>query len=414
MTQARDVTPTRPRTGVMSHSGGFWLLGAALLILMSAAGAPTPLYVVYQQRWGFSATVLTSVFAIYALALLVALVTVGALSDHLGRRPVLAAALVAEAASMLVFLDAHGVGWLLAARTVQGLATGAAAGAISAALVDLQPPARPRRGALVNSIAPAVGLAVGALGSGLLLQYASAPTTLVFGGLAVAFVLLALAVALLPETVSRRPGALASLRPRIAVPAHARPHFLSATPPLVATWAIGGLYLSLGPSLTASSLHVGSHLVGGLVVTTLMGFGAAAALFARDRAPRRVMVVGSVLLAAGTAVSLLALGLGSAPLFFAGTAVAGVGFGAAFLGAFRSLAALPAPGERAELFASIYVVSYLAFSVPAVAAGMIVPRLGLGETATGYGLVVIVLGLLAALPRFARVGQRVAPGGAAD
>ncbi|HEY2174525.1 MAG TPA: MFS transporter [Mycobacteriales bacterium] len=400
LTQARPLdttTATRRLPGAVS----FWLVGATLLALMSAASAPSPLYIVYQGRWGFSTTTLTAVFAVYAIALLAALLTVGALSDHVGRRRVLVVSLLLEAVSMVVFLGADGVGWLYAARILQGLANGAATGAISAALVDLQPGHRPRLGALVNSAAPMVGLAVGALGSGLLVQYAGRPTTVVFGVLIAVFAVLAAVVAFLPETVVRRAGAVRSLRPRLAVPGPARRHFVAAVPGLVAAWATGGLYLSLGSSLTAEVLHVDNHLVGGLVVSALAGAGAVAALVARDATPRTVMVQGSLVLAAGTGVTLLALAATSTPWFFVGTVVAGLGFGATFLGALRSLAQLAAPAERAELFASIYVVSYLAFSIPAVIAGAAVASLGLLTTATAYGVVIIVLALLAAIPRSA-------------
>jgi hypothetical protein len=71
------------------------------------------------------------------------------------------------------------------------------------------------------------------------------------------------------------------------------------------------------------------------------------------------MIGGSAVLAAGTLISLLALTGASTPLFLVGTAVAGTGFGAAFLGAFRSLATLAGPTQRAGLFAAMYVVSYL-------------------------------------------------------
>ncbi|MCO5984894.1 MFS transporter [Actinoallomurus spadix] len=379
----------------LPHRAGFWLLGATLLTFTVAASAPSPLYVVYQHRWGFSVTTLTLVFAVYALALLIALLTVGGLSDFLGRRPVLIGALLAETTAMVLFLTAGDVGTLLAARTVQGLATGAATGAISAGLVDLQPGAR--LGSLVNSVAPTLGLAAGALGAGALVQYAPGPTTLVFVLLTAAFLALAAVVAFLPDLVVPRPGALASLRPRAAVPVTARAAFLAAAPCLVATWAMGGLYLSLGGSLTAGVLHIGDHLVGGLVVTTLTGAGAVTSVLVRDRAPHRVMVAGSVALAAGTGGTLLALGTASTPLFFTATAVAGCGFGGAFLGAFRSVAALAGPDRRAELFAAVYVVSYLGFSVPAVVAGAAVPSFGLRATATAYGVVVIALALTAAV-----------------
>ncbi|MFE4959411.1 MFS transporter [Streptomyces sp. NPDC056653] len=377
---------------------GFWLLAVTLFAILAAASAPSPLYVVYQHRWGFSPIALTTIFAVYALALLVALLIVGGLSDYIGRRPVLAAALIVEAASMVVFLTADGVGPLLVARTVQGLATGAAAGAISAGLLDLQPSPTSHLGPLLSSVAPAAGLAVGALGAGLLVQYAPAPTMLVFVLLIAVFLLLAVAVFFLPEPVTPRPGAWASLRPRVAVPPQARKAFMAATPSLVATWAMGGLYLALGPSVAAGVLHIGSHLVGGLVVTTLFGTGAVASLLVGDLAPKRVMAAGSVALAAGTGLTLLALVGPSTPLFFVGTALAGAGFGSSFLGTFRSLASLVGPTERADLFASVYIVSYLAFSVPAVLAGLAVPSLGLRTATMVYGAVVIVLALLAAAP----------------
>ncbi|MFG3658702.1 MFS transporter [Streptomyces sp. NPDC047706] len=378
----------------------FWLLAFTLLAILAASAAPSPLYVVYQDRWGFSPTVLTTIFAIYVVALLVALLTVGGLSDHIGRRPVLAGALIVEVASMVVFLTADGVGPLLLARALQGLATGAATGAISAGLLDLQPSPASSLGPLLNSLAPAVGLAAGALGTGLLAQYAPAPTTLVFALFAVLFVVLAAAVLLLPEPVTPRPGAWASLRPRVAVPSHARRTFLTAAPALIATWALGGLHLALGPSLTTEELHIASHLVGALVVTTLFGAGAAASLLVHG-APRRVTAAGPLVLATGTGLTLLALAVSSAPLFFLATAVAGAGFGSSFLSAFRSLAALAGPGDRAKLIAAVYVVSYLALSVPAVLAGLAVPSLGLNATATLYGAGVIVFALLATGSEFA-------------
>jgi len=382
----------------LSRAGGFWLTGATVLLLLAASSAPSPLYIVYQQRFGFSPAMLTAVFGIYALTLLAALLTVGGLSDHLGRRPVLVAALLLEALGMLVFLTAHGVGTLLLARALQGFATGAATAAASAVLVDLQPTLDPRRGALVTSVASSLGLAAGALGSGLLVQFAPAPTTVVFVALTVTFVVLAVMLRLLPESVTARPGALASLRPRLSVPPYARRDFVATTPVLVATWAMGGLYLSLGPSVSASVLQLRSHLAGALVVVAFTASGAVTSVLSRDVAPRRAMLAGSAALAAGTLVALLALGTRSAPAFFVGTAVAGAGFGPAFLGAFRSLALLATPEQRAELLAAVYIVSYLAFSIPAVVAGRLVTPVGLRAVAMVYAAAVTTLALAALVP----------------
>ncbi|MFB4304229.1 MFS transporter [Actinomadura sp. NTSP31] len=385
-----------PRPRRLPRAAAFWTLTATLLAFMAAAAAPSPLYVVYQAEWKFSATTLTVVFAVYALALLAALVTVGALSDHIGRRPVLAAALIAQVAAMLLFVAADGVGWLVAARILQGLATGTATGAISAGLVDLQPPHDQRLASLVNSATPGIGLGAGALGSGLLVQYAPAPTTLVYWLLAALCALAVAGILAMPETSARRPGALASLRPQVSVPRGARGTFLLVVPSLVATWGVVGLYMSLGPSLAAGVLGVHNHLVGGLVVFALMAASAAAVIATGPRPPRPMMIGGSLVLAVGLALTLTALAAESTPLFFTATVISGLGFGAAFLGAFRIAAGLAEPARRAALFATVYTLSYLAFSLPAVAAGIATTHIGLRETADVYGGAVIALALLAA------------------
>ena len=170
---------------------------------------------------------------------------------------------------------------------------------------------------------------------------------------------------------------------------------------------MGALYLSLGPSIAAGVLGLTSHLAGALVVTVFTGSGAVAAVAARNRPARPVMLAGAAVLAAGTTLAVLGVHTGDASVFFLGTLVAGTGFGTGFLGAFRSLAALAAPEQRAELLAAVFVVSYLAFSLPAIAAGLLVPRLGLQQTATGYGVVVVVLALVVLL--VAAAGRLVRP-----
>ncbi|GAA1392334.1 MFS transporter [Kitasatospora putterlickiae] len=373
----------------------FWLLGGVQVLLLAAASAPSPLYPVYEARWGFSATAVTVVFALYAIALLAALTVVGALSDHIGRRPVLAASLLLEVGAMAVFATAADVRSLMLARTLQGLATGGAAGAIGAGLVDLQPGHRPHLGTLVNSVSSCLGLAAGALGAGLLVEYAPAPTTLVYLLLGAAFVAALAGVAAIPETAARHPGALASLRPRVLVPRQVKPHFVAVLPVLVALWALNGFTLSLGPSLSADVLHVHNHVIAGVVIALLTGMGAVGSLALHPRNPGGAMTVGSLALAVGAALVLIGVSAGVAAAYLLGTAVAGFGWGAALLGSFRTVGPLAAAEERAAVFAALYVVGYLALGLPAVAAGVLSGWFGLRRTADGYATVVIVLSLAA-------------------
>ena len=394
----------------LPRTAAFWSVAVLLVLMLAASGVPSPLYRVYQAQFGFSSGVLTTIFGIYSFALLVSLLVVGGLSDHVGRRPVLVAAFVLEAAAMALFLFADGVGWLLAARVVQGLATGALTSTLGASLLDLQRPERPH-GAFINSASPGLGLSLGATGAGLLVQFVASPTDWVFGVLTVVFVLAAVGALVLPESSQQLPGARASLRPRVHVPPANRRAFVVALPLVVACWALGGLYASLGPSLVADVFGIDNHLVGGLLILALNGTGIVGSLALRTAPPQRALLVGVVVFAIGVTGTLVALFTTSALLLFTAAVVTGFGFGAAFLGAVATITAGVAPGHRAGLLAAIFVVGYLAFSLPAIAAGIAAGQVGLTRTTEVYGAAVVVLALVAlgGLLRARRPVPSVAP-----
>ncbi len=397
------------RERLLSRGMAFWLLGGIMGLLLVASSLPSPMYLIYQARWHFSATVLTGVFAVYAVAVLIALLLFGALSDHVGRRPVLIASLVVLIVTMGLFAAAQNIAWLFIARAIQGLATGAATSALSAGLIEMHPAGDTRRATLVNSSAPPFGMAAGGLLAGALVQYGPWPTVFPYL-LLVGIALLALVgVLAMPETVTRRAGGIRrGLRPRrIAVPAGIRRPFLLAATSIVASWSIGGLYLSLGPSLAAGLLQSTSHLTGGLVVCSFAGVGGLAQLWLNRWESRRAMFVGSLILIAGLGVVIYGLAVTSTALFFLGTMVVGFGWGTSFMGAFRMVSSLAPAAQRAEVIAAIYVIAYLGFSVPAVAAGIAVTYLGLHATMVLFSGIVAALaavaGLAAAAPRAAAV-----------
>jgi MFS family permease len=304
------------------RAGSFWLLATVLALLSAASSTPSPLYAVYAARWHFSSITLTAIFGVYALALLAALLTTGRLSDHLRRRAVMLLALPLLLAGVLAFIEASSVAWLFAARILQGLGTGMAAGAISAWLVDLQPPDQPGLGSLVGSVAPISGLAVGTLGAGLLAQYGPDPLHLVFWVLLALFMLALAAIPFVPDVAERKPGWLASMRPHIGVPRAARSLFAASVPSLIATWALSALYLSLGPELALSLLHSDSTLAGALVIVALMGPGALAAVVVRAVEPRLLEMRSLFVLIVGVGITLLAVALGSLVGLYAGSVIA--------------------------------------------------------------------------------------------
>jgi len=199
----------------------------------------------------------------------------------------------------------------------------------------------------------------------------------------------------LPETVARRPGALASLKPTLSLPLRARATLWQVLPVNTAQWALGGFYTALGPSL--ARVITGRHdpIIGGALVATLVLSGAIAILVARRREARLALRGGAALLASGLAVTLAGLQWHATAPFFGGTLLAGLGFGAAFNGSVRSLVPLAEAHERAGLMSTFLVASYLAFSVPALVAGVFAGRVGLEPTSMAYGLALIALASIA-------------------
>ena len=396
-TTARPTAPVsrgaRPRR--LSRPVAFGALAAIFILFMAASAAPSPLYVVYQHEWAFSASTLTVVFAVYVVGLLGSLLVLGALSDHIGRRPVLAMAVGLEAVALLFFITAGNVGLLLVARFVQGIATGAAMTTLGATLVDLNPPHAPGRAGVVVGVAPSVGLALGAVWCGALVQFAAAPTRLIYALLLAGVVLAAIVVAVMPETSARRPGARASLIPKVSIPTRLRPDLYALLPVLVATWAVGGLYLSLGPSVAATIFGLQNHLIGGLAVALLCTPAAVTSFALRAWSTPRLLTLAALLLAVGMVMTLVGIAVDSIGLAIVGTLTAGVGFGASALGYFGTLARMAAPHERGELFAVAFVMSYLAFAIPALAAGFASTSAGLRDTTVVYGVVVAVLAVIA-------------------
>ena len=184
----------------------------------------------------------------------------------------------------VLFMLADSVVWLFVARGVQGLATGAALGAASAALLDLHPRRDPAGVGLTNGVVSAGGMGLGVLVSAALVELAARPARA-----AVRRAVRALRdrvrrrVWRMPEPVAERvapaPDPAAPERP-----ARVRRPFLLAALGVISSWSIGGLFLSLGPQLSADLFHTTNHLVAGVGVFALAGSGAVAQIAVRPHA----------------------------------------------------------------------------------------------------------------------------------
>ncbi|MDQ3893371.1 MAG: MFS transporter [Actinomycetota bacterium] len=357
----------------------------SLTAVFAASAAPIPLYELYRRSEGLSKADLSFTAVGYFVAAITGLLVLGRLSDYLGRRRVSLAALAVTAAGCLVLVDVHSAAPLIGGRILQGIGAALASSAIAAYIVDTAPAARRWVAAAVTTGAPMVGLTIGALGSGALVQYAPHPRSLVY---LLAVALLAACSGLVganPETAERTPGAAASLRPQIRVPAAARRLLPVASAIFVATWALGGFYQAFGPTVAATQLGTRNTLVAAVIFASLMAPSAIGAPLSGRLTPAGAQRAGMVVFALALAVILASLRLEAVVPFVLASAAAGSAQGATFAGSLRALLAEATPAERAGLLAVVYAISYSGAAVPSLIAGQLARTLSLFEIALGYG-----------------------------
>jgi MFS family permease len=383
----------------------FWLTAVVLGITMLGTTLPTPLYVIYQDRWHLSAAIVTVTFAAYAMAVLATLLLAGRSSDEAGRRPVMAVALAASALSTVMFILAPDVGALIAARIVSGLSAGLMTGTATAMLTELIPTAARRRAPLVATATNMGGLGLGPLFAGLFAQYAPHPTTLVFEAYLALLAAAAIILLLVPETV--RPRTRPTLRfAGLGIPERGRGEFIAAAVAAFVAFALLGLFSSLVPGFIGGVLHQDSHSVQGAVVFLLLAVGTVTQVTLARFSSRRVVLAGLGLFLAALALIIAGLAQAGMALFLAGTVTGGMAVGAIFLGSLATASRLAPAERRGQAISAFFVACY---------AGLIIPVIGVGVLSefTGAFPAVLTFSVLLAVLCLFSIARIASPGGAA-
>lgn len=368
----------------------------AFLVTMLSATLPTPLYPIWQQRYGFSQLIITFIFAAYAVGVIGALVIAGSWSDQIGRRCMLVAGLGFAALSAALFLIFSGVGGFLAARVVSGVSAGIFTGTATAAVVELAPPVWSRLATFVATACNMLGLGLGPLLAGLLVQYAPWPVHLPF---AVDLVLLAIGgvgvwyaqeTVSLPEHVRLRPQ-------RLSLPSSVRRVFVPAAIAGFAGFAVLGLFTALVPAVMGEVLGYSNLALTGAVVFLLFAVSTAGQL-AQGQLPEAARLpLGCALLAAGSVLLGVGIGLASLAWLLVGTVVAGSGQGMSFRAGMGLISAASPEERRGEVISTFFVVLYIAISIPIIGIGFAASRLGLSTAGVLFSVAVAVLALAALL-----------------
>lgn len=376
------------------------------MVCMAGTTLPTPLYPLYQEKFGFSELTVTVVYAVYAFGVIGVLLLAGNASDTLGRRPTLRWGLAFAAASAVCFLCADALGWLYAGRLLSGLSAGLFTGAATAYVMELAPPGGTARATLVATAANMGGLGCGPLLAGLLAEYAPDPLLLPFAVHLVLVAVSALVLQWLPETVAEREP-LSAVRPRKpALPARVRAVFVPAAVASFAGFALFGVFTSVSPAFLARYLHVDNHAVSGLVVALAFFASTAGQVAAGRVGPTRSLPLGCAVLFAGLVLLACALHTDQLVFVILAALVGGTGQGLAFRAALSAVAAASPPDRRAAVLSSLFVVAYTGISLPVIGVGLLADPLGL----EGAGLVFIACMLVLVASAAAYLLRRIRTG----
>jgi len=386
--EATAAPRTRERAGSPRRIARLALTSSMVVSFLAASAAPTPLYDRYELMWHSTPLIGTIAFAVYALAVLAGLLWLGELATHLGRRTILLAAVGGQVVALLLFAVAGSFEPILIGRAVQGLAAGSALGALSATMIESDPD----RGAVASAASPTAGSGLGALISGVVVQFLPAPTHTIYLLLIVVMALQAFGVARLIDATPRRRVPRSALRPRVAVPAAARRSFIATAPIMFAVWSLAGFYGALSPALYRSLSGDGSVWHSAVPLFLLASLGSVSTIALRRVAGRTLTIAGAAILIAGLLGTVLAVRTGSVALYLAVSTVAGVGFGAGFQGPIRTLVPLADQAERPGMLSAVFIIAYVGLGLPAVVAGALVSG---GASLTGVATVLALV--LAAL-----------------
>jgi MFS family permease len=385
----------------LSTRAAFSCIAYAFLVAMAGTTLPTPLYPIYQQRFGWGELLITVIFATYAVGVIVGLILTGRLSDEIGRRKVLVFGLGCAALSTLLFVVTRGVAPVLLARILSGLTAGAFAGTATAMLLDLAPEGRK---ALAAGVAVAVnlgGLGCGTLLSGALAQTGTLPIRLPYWVYLLLLVPALLAVVLAPETVepSEHPRFVPQ---KLDVPPEVRGTFVRAALGGFSAFAIAGLFGAVGPLFLGKFLGYHSHLLAGAVLFILFLASVVGQFAVRRMSEHAALVWGAGAVVAAACLLIVALEVESLAILVVCGIVCGIGQGLAVGAGLAALGAETPAGRRGEVSATFFVVLYVGLALPIVAVGLLSQATGLRTAGVAIGGMAIALGTAGGVSLIAR------------
>jgi MFS family permease len=354
--------------------GGAAMAAVAAMIAALFAGstALTPLYIIYKQAFGFSQITLTLVYAVYVIGNLAALLMLGRVSDVVGRRPTALAAMAVAVVSALFFLFAENVTSLDIARILSGLGIGVGAGSGTAWLAELVASKDKSAAATIATSTNFLGLGLGALGSGLLAEYAPWPLRLIFVVYVAVLAVVTVLIWRTKETIARRRKlADVSMRPKFSVPGDIRAAFVAPAVTGFGAMALVGFYAALAPSILAQQLRVVSHAEAGALFFELAIVAAATIVATTRFSSRSIMFAALFLMIPTVALIVAAQVFASMAIMIAATACCGVAAALGYRGGLQVVNQIAPADRRAEVVSAFFVCCFCGNALPVIGIGIL-------------------------------------------
>ena len=353
---------------------GTFALGAVALLLAVAFGLSTlltPLYVIYQQSFGFSQITLTLIYAAYAIGNIAALLLFGHVSDCVGRRPAALSAIATLIVAACVFLFANGVAALYIGRILSGLGIGVASGTSNAWLAELVGKDDKTRAAIVGTTSNFLGLGVASLLSGLLAEYGPWPLHLSFIVYLVVLGAAAAMIWLTKETVQDADSGRLEIRPKLSLPRKIRAQFVAPAIAGFGLMALVGFYAALMPSILSQDLNIRSHAAAGALLFELATVVALVIVATRTLASRTAMIWSLALMIPAAGAVAAAQISGSLWVMLVSTAVVAVSAGLGYRGSLQVVNQIAPADERAAVVSSYFVCCFTGNALPVIGVGVL-------------------------------------------
>ena len=352
------------------------IAACAMLLTFAAVAVPVPLYAEYKIALGLTDADISLTMVSYLTGVLTTLFVGGSLSDALGRRPLVAAALLFGSLACALYIWLPNGAALQIARMVQGVSCGLTMSATSAFMLDCTSQRYRTFGTTIASTGCLIGMMIGSLGIGIYATF-SRNYIPMFGVLIVLMMLNAVLLPLAQETVTQRITIRKAIKPLVRIPKNLRPVFPLAAGCYIAAWGTGVFFQSLSTPAAVAYFQSTDPLIPALMFALAMAPSALGGPMSARTTTRFAVYGGTALLCVSYAILWVTLTKGMTVPFLIADGVFSVSTGILLSASMHMLISYSDPADSASVVSLINFTGYVGSTVVSIAMSTIANTMAL-------------------------------------